>query len=209
MVFSNNSMYPNSLAIEAAKYLIQLYASTEYHCTRQKLQKLIIFAHLARLIDQQDGILGNEPITATTVGLGVESISTQFNTINFNGVDRIQSIKIKDKLPNEVFALPYRCNENLLGENIYILNSMFEKFGAYPSDLLSEITRKMQLYPKNTNFMVLPSYMKIIALEDVDRYVDDVRNQNKIYGNGTQIMQHIVAEKAESLKNIYIDNLYV
>lgn len=204
MYFYYNNSYTDSITADASKYLIQLYTSTRYHCDRYKLQVLIILAHLALLADDNTGLLGDEPIVATTLGLGVQSVSVQFGIVNFNVTDEIHEIAKVNKLDNKLFSQAYRYDVEVLHKKKKYLRAMFEAFGAYPSGLLLELTKYMDLYPRNVNFLRMPRYAVNITQEKILDYVDVLRHDMD-YTNGIYLIKSEIHRCVKQCKNLYID----
>lgn len=175
----------NVKVLEAAKYLIQLYISTKYRCNRQKLQKLLLFAHFAMLIDGKEGLLGSEQITASNIGLGVETVSREYYAFEFNGIDESIEISNVVKKENSEFNFDYQYDEEVLKDITVYLRAMFLKFGAYHSDILSKATTKLKLYPMDVDFMKQPAGIYKISVEKTNEYIEDIKYtaQNNICDN--------------------------
>lgn len=194
MFFYYNNNYRDSITEDAAKYLIQLYASTRYHCDCQKLQvMIIILAQLALLADGRGNLLGTEPIIATTVGLGVESVSTQFGIINFNVQEEKCRIHDVRKIRNSAFTQAYQYDTTVLhGIHRDYLRAIFEIFGAYPSELLTEMTKYMPIYPKGVNFLRMPRYAANESFEDIDEYIYKLKYSTNADIQGVTLIQQEV-----------------
>lgn len=193
MFFYYNNNYSGSITEDAAKFLIQLYASTKYHCDCQKLQVLIILAQLALLADGQDNLLGTEPIIATTVGLGVESVSSQFGIVNFNVQEEKCRIHDVRKIGNGAFSQAYQYDTTVLrGIHRDNLRAIFEIFGAYPSKLLTEMTKYMQIYPNGVNFLRMPRYAVNVPFEDIDEYIYVLKRNTSADIQGITLIQQEV-----------------
>lgn len=175
----------NVKVLEAAKYLIQLYISTKYRCNRQKLQKLLLFAHFAMLIDGKEGLLGSEQITASNIGLGIETVSREYYAFEFNGIDESIEISSVVKKENSEFNFDYQYNEEVLKDITVYLRTMFLNFGAYHSDILSKATTKLKLYPMDVDFMKQPAGIYKISVEKTREYIEDIKYiaQNNICDN--------------------------
>lgn len=161
-------------ALEAAKYLIQLYMSTKYKCDRQKLQKLIIFAHYALKFDNGEGLIDFDDMIASNAGLGVLSISDIFNMIRFNGKEvnnPISEDEIRLK-SNMSFRDEYRYDCDILTyREKYVLYRLFLEYGAYPSDTLVKITKQFPIF-EELDYSVAEEGFSRISRTDMEKYTE-------------------------------------
>lgn len=187
-------------AITAAKYLIQLFLSTQIQCNRQKLQKLVIFAHLALLLDDEKGILGNEFITASNIGLGVDSISKKYYNFDANAINKsiydeeVFSIPAVIKKENKEFKPEFQYEENVLkNEDLIMLKFFFYNFAAINSTELSLITTKLDIYPSGENFLKCPGNMTEISNERVREFIANIKaTDNSQSQKGKEIISDII-----------------
>ena len=111
---------------------------------------------------------------------------------------------------NDMFAPAYRYNENLLGNTVFVLDKMFETFGAYPGQLLSAITRCMSLYPKDADFLRMPRYQVLLSQQDVLNYVKSLRSTYGIKSSGEQLICNVVQQHAKQCYDNYkTDFMYI
>lgn len=152
-----------TLAVEAAKYLIQLYYKTKYACDRLKLQKLIILSHLALVFNGNDGLLGDESITVSTTGLGLRSVSEEFYTFKFNVLDRakkIDPIEIDDT-KDLVISPEFQYDATVINETKQnMLRKIFLEFGAFCCDDLAYISLHIGLLDEDTHIVDLNGYIE-------------------------------------------------
>ncbi len=180
-----------NLALEAAKYLVQLYASTIYECNRQKLQKLILFAHFALLLDNHKGILGDEFVTASHIGLGIESVSNEFYFFGLNGINERSLINGFQRKDESYFTPKFQYDSSKLTVHVtQVLMDFFVFCGAYHKDDLSDITRELSIYP-DADFLNWPDATMYLDASVVNRYIMNTRqNYSNVPVSGTEIMKN-------------------
>ncbi len=152
-----------TLAVEAAKYLIQLYYKTKYACDRLKLQKLIILSHLALVLNGNDGLLGDESITVSTTGLGLKSVSETFYTFKFNVLDRAEKINPSeiDDAKDLVISPEFQYDTTVINETKQnMLRKIFLEFGAFSCNDLAYISLHIGLLDKDTYIVDLNGYIE-------------------------------------------------
>lgn len=192
--------------IESAKYLIQMYMSTKYRCNRQKLQKLILFAHFALLLDGKTGLIYPEveTITASYIGLGINTISKAFYALEFNGIDEETTLCNIVKKPETFFTEAYRYDKEIIVEALDYLTRMFLQFGAYSSDILSKATTKLGLYPRDVNFLQYPAGIYNIPIEIANVYVQELC---KFKGtNGSDGCTIVITEVQKAITEVQQEN---
>ncbi|MCM1529061.1 MAG: Panacea domain-containing protein [Alistipes sp.] len=159
---------------DAAKYLIQLYNETGYECNRQKLQKLIIFAHLKCLSENRKGFTEKNFISVSPLGLGIEIIANRYYNFIIGNINNTEIITIKSEPDNETFLPEYQYNDCLLDDDYRcVLKEIFSKYGAYSGQELCDWTRKTNLWKNNIN-NVVGAVKYIIPSVDVSEFTKSI-----------------------------------
>lgn len=196
-----SSYKKEALAVEAAKYLVQLYMSTTYMCNRQKLQKLILFAHFSLLLDSQEGLISGEKITASYMGLGIDSVSKEYRTFEVNSVNESKKILPSDLIErkNTDFTSNYQYNEEQLQSNKKILKDFFFEFGAYDKDDLSNVTKELELYPKDSPELLKGNTI-FLDYDAVTGYINSLKKREE-YKNcqGFEIIKKEIQNKLDKI----------
>lgn len=191
-------------AIEAAKFLIQLFSSTKYECNRQKLQKLILFAHFALLLDEEEGLLNEDLVSASKYGLGIDSVSREYYALSFNGVNENVEIPLVNKIPNEEFAVNYQYDVKSLNEaQTIILSGFFHRFGAYHGDILSKVTTKLALYPQDgeIDYTRYPNNIYHIDSQRVTNFISNLKLNYPQDQSGFEIIKTEVTQILQTVLN--------
>lgn len=165
---------------EAAKYLIQLYYSTDYYCNRQKLQKLIIISHMVLVASDGKGLSEIPFISVSPLGLGINVISEKYYNLNLGYYDEVTEIEgIDDIYSNDDFEDDYKYNQEVLTDNYRkVLKRIFIAFGAYPRDQLTNCTKKMEIWKNYVEEAKIQDSPYFLNVDVVNKYVYKVIGRN-------------------------------
>lgn len=191
---STTDIWGCSRQINAAKYFAQLCASTCYSCEADKLSALVLLAHLACLIDDKAGLVDDEYICANATGLHIASFNTSpFLPRFYNPNDKIQQIKDFRKIPNTSFKLCYQYDKTKIEDVKDVLYQIFLSFGAYPREILNEITTHTSMYPK-IDFWTFPGGSLLLPHHTVSEYIRRLTQAYNKCADGVDVIQSLVSD---------------